>query len=86
MVIQRGKDIALFGKALLSGLHLCRVKELDLIFTFSARGKRGGDGATIELFGGQIAIIHRNANTAAWAQLNTLDGQSFINDSEYLLT
>ncbi len=44
MVIQRGGDIA-FGKALLSGLHLRRVKELDLILPFSARGKRGGDGA-----------------------------------------
>ncbi|MNT44785.1 hypothetical protein D3C72_1813260 [compost metagenome] len=86
VIIERREDIALFRQALLRLFHLLWLEELDLIFAFTTGGKGRREGAAIELFRCQIAIIHRQANAGAWAQLNPLDGQPLIDDSEHLLT
>ena len=86
MIIQRGKDVVFFHQPTLGFFHLGRIEEFNLVFTFMPRGDGGRKCPTIELFRAQFAVKHRNTHAGAGAQLNTLQRQPFIYDSEHLLT
>nr|VUD32668.1 Uncharacterised protein [Raoultella sp. NCTC 9187] len=86
LIIQRRQNIVLFHQPALGLLHLQRIEELNLVFTFAPRGDGSGNRASVELLRAQLAVKHRNSDAGAGAKLDTVQRQTLADCSEHLLT
>ena len=76
----------LFHQAALSLFHLLGIEELDLVFAFTSCGDGGRHRAPVKLLGAEPGVEHGDPDAGVGPQLQPMQRQTLINNSEHLLT